>query len=736
MGRLLLIFAPLVGSIEALTAAPPPRHYSYSGNDPAQWTSTVIPARYATAATANFTVFPCNSSQCSIGRVIVDAAGNTYVVGSRSFQIQQGSGSVQVSDVFVAKLDPAGATIFLVTLGGKGIDAGRAIALDAAGNMFIGGSTTSPNFPLRNALQTRPGVGATAFLVKLSPDGGQLLYSSYFGGTASMSSVTSIAVDTSGNLWTTGQTGSRDFPITPGMPAGLVSGLAPGGVIGTFVAKISASGDRILSSGIISGTAVACTGGSSCFLSTRNIAPTALALDAAGNAYVAGNANVTDLPTTEGVLVRQGLGGWAARINGSAPKIDYLTYIGATRYGSGTFVSAADAVYGLTVDRAGNAYLAGSTNDPKFPVTPGAFQTAYSGPADPPNLGTGPPTDAFVAKLNPQGTAFVYATFLGGSGNDSATGIALDSSGSMYLTGATQSADFPTTTNLSAGHDFIAVLNPGGSALSYSARYPDGSVTQSLAVDSGGRVRAASPTGVVSSFILNATPATMLLGIASAAGGSLGPAVAPGEVISLFGTQLGPMNGVVATAGGSGKMPTTLGGTQVLFDGIAAPLLYADGSQINAVSPFGLTPGKATTVRILTASGPAPDFPGIVIPSRLSIFRSGAAAAALNEDGTINSPSNPAKIGSVMAVWATGAGAVYPVPAEGQVATAAWDYQCCQLHVFDKPLQIVYGGVAPGMVAGVVQINFRVGTDIPVGGEGQVYVTASPVSAAVIYVTP
>ena len=84
----------------------------------------------------------------------------------------------------------------------------------------------------------------------------------------------------------------------------------------------------------------------------------------------------------------------------------------------------------------------------------------------------------------------------------------------------------------------------------------------------------------------------------------------------------------------------------------------------------------------------------------------------MNQDGTINSPSNPAKLGSVVSIWTTGIGAVYQPPPDGQIATGVQDYNCCNVYVFDKPTEVLYAGAAPGMVAGVVQVNFRVPADL------------------------
>jgi uncharacterized protein (TIGR03437 family) len=128
-------------------------------------------------------------------------------------------------------------------------------------------------------------------------------------------------------------------------------------------------------------------------------------------------------------------------------------------------------------------------------------------------------------------------------------------------------------------------------------------------------------------------------------------------------------------------LPTRIGGTQVLFDGVAAPLLYVDQDQINAVTPFGLTPGKNRTVRVTTGTASSAVFTAVVIPSQPAIFTTATGAAAVNQDGTINSSSNPAKLGWVVSIWTTGIGAVDPAPPDGQIAIGAQDYHCCNVYV-------------------------------------------------------
>jgi hypothetical protein len=188
-----------------------------------------------------------------------------------------------LNDVFVTKLDPSGNIVFTATFGGKGSDTGNAIAVDPSGNIWVGGETSSGDFPLRDALQTLPGTGSTGFLVKLAPDG-TVIYSTYFGGLLGSSSVNGIATDESGNLYVTGSTSSSDFPTTPGLPAAKVSSAELAGVSGAFITKLDPTGLMISYSALIAGTQVDCSGGSSCFLMQREAAGVGIAVDSAGEA--------------------------------------------------------------------------------------------------------------------------------------------------------------------------------------------------------------------------------------------------------------------------------------------------------------------------------------------------------------------------------------------------------------------------------------------------------------------
>ncbi|MBF0568335.1 MAG: SBBP repeat-containing protein [Nitrospirae bacterium] len=204
---------------------------------------------------------------------------------------------------------------------------------------------------------------------------------------------------------------------------------------------------------------------------------TGIAVDSSGNAYVTGRTASTDFPTTTGTFrtsLKGTYGAFITKLNSTGTALVYSTYLGGSASDSGT---------GIAVDSSGNAYVAGQTASTDFPTTTGAYQTTLKGS-----------TDAFITKLNATGTALVYSTYLGGSGNDSGTGIAVDSSGNAHVTGQTASTDFPITTGayqttLKGSTDaFITKLNATGTALVYST-YLGGSGSDSsagIAVDSSG----------------------------------------------------------------------------------------------------------------------------------------------------------------------------------------------------------------------------------------------------------
>jgi uncharacterized protein (TIGR03437 family) len=654
------------------------------------------------ASAGEFTTSLGDVNPYVISALTTDSAGNTYVVGSRelggtvTFSMLTGAMLPIVfespgggSDVFVSKLDPNGKLLFTDTFAGKGIDTGTAIALDPSGNIYIAGTTTSNDFPLSRPLINQPSTSGTGFIVKLTNDGTTILYSTYFGGTLGATSITSLATDSNGNLYLTGITTASDFPRTAGTPFGPIhAGSSP--VSGAIIASISVAGDKILYSGVIAATA-----------STPLAALTAgvgIAVDAAGNAYVACNTNNPNLPTT----VFSPYGGFLAKVNaaGSALTIFEFSSVRA-EMGSGSSVTFGTALSAIAVDASGNAYLAGSSS--ALQTTPGSLQPVPNGSGG----------DGFLAKLAANGTTFLWATYLPGSSGATPQSISIDGNGNVWATGT---GAVPNTNGWTTGSGFLIGVNSSGSKVKYSALYPAGTVEQSVAVDSSGLIHVAGLNGFVSAIAPTA-PIMRIFDFQNAAGGSATARISPAEVISIYGPGIGPSTAATA-APVNGFYPNTLAGVQVTINGMNMPLLYVSSNQINAVVPMELAPGAAATVRVIDGSAVSPDYPVWIDASAAQAF-----PTVLNQDGTVNSQTNPAKSGSTITFYGTGwQSSFYPL-ADGQVATAAQDacMGTCYLEANSffiiSTVDVLYAGTAPGIVAGVSQFNIRFG-DIT-GGSGQ-----------------
>jgi hypothetical protein len=366
---------------------------------------------------------------------------------------------------------------------GSGGDTGNGIAVDADGNAYVTGYTTSLDFPTTlNAFQSVSApAGPNAFVTKLNPTGTGLVYSTYLGGSDS-DAARSIAVDASGSAYVTGSTRSNDFPTTAG--AFQPTFTAPAGVANAFVTKLDPSGSTLVYSTYLGGSGVYGDFGSG------------IAVDSAGEAYVIGTTSSNDFPTAAAFQPTLAGGSrfgaqnaFVTKLNSTGSALVYSTYLG------GSSSRAPDSGYGIAVDVDGNAYVTGYTTSNNFPTTPGAFQPAISGPY----FSGGIPQDAFVTKFDPAGSV-VYSTYLGGSYDDSGVGIAVDAAGNAYVTGGTASSDFPTTAGVfqpaSSGGAFVTKLDPTGSALVYSTYLGgySGAGSRGIAVDGNGNAYVAGQT--------------------------------------------------------------------------------------------------------------------------------------------------------------------------------------------------------------------------------------------------
>ncbi len=343
-------------------------------------------------------------------------------------------------------------------LGAGGSETGWAIAVDSSGSAYIAGQTNSTNFPTTQDAFQKSSTGAgDVFVIKLNPAGNALIYSTYIGGGGEDFGF-GVAVDAAGNAYVTGQTSSPNFPTTPGA----FQTMYGGGASDAFVLKLNPSGSALVYSTYLGAGA----GGIVEFFDET---AKAIAVDATGAAYVTGETLSPNFPLVNpfqsqfrsGLCLFDDFGSpctdaFVAKLNPAGTALVYSTYLG----GNGT-----DTGTGIVVDAAGAAYVTGLTAARDFPITPGAFQTQAGGSS----TGRGFSGDAFVTKLAPSGSSLVYSTYLGGGGDDKSSGIAIDSEGSAYVGGTTDSFNFPTTTGafqVSNGGSPAYKSTTGGSSFS------------------------------------------------------------------------------------------------------------------------------------------------------------------------------------------------------------------------------------------------------------------------------
>lgn len=329
-------------------------------------------------------------------------------------------------------IDPV--LLYSTYLGGSDSDQSNGIALDGATDAYITGSTTSSNFPTANARQTAA-AGSDAFVTKLNSTGTALIYSTYLGGMGEDGG-SGIAVDSQGNGYVTGTTKSADFPTVNGLstPTDCLPGpLIPEGSklcseYKGFVVKLNSAGDGLVFSTYLSGNCCDDFG-------------SGIATDSAGNAYVTGLAFSDNFPITPRAYQATHRGFTDAFVAkfGATGNLIYSTYLGGDNFEGGE---------GIAVDGSGNAYVAGYTDSTNFP-TANPSQASLGGTCP---GGDTVCSDAFVAKLSPDGSALIYSTYLGGQDEDSAAGIALDTAGNDYVIGTTKSVNFPIVNALSGSN--------------------------------------------------------------------------------------------------------------------------------------------------------------------------------------------------------------------------------------------------------------------------------------------
>jgi uncharacterized protein (TIGR03437 family) len=718
--------------------------------------------------------------------VAMDAQGNVYVTGQTSspnYPIVGGINAPETNNStpipFIAKINPsasgAASVVWSTVLGGGSLGTfSLGVAVDTNGDVYAGGFTFS-SFDFvttQKAFQTSANCmtninGANSnclsgWVAKISPGGNQLIYSTFLSG-GRLDSVFGIAADASGNAYVAGITGSLHFP-TRGLPTFQP---ALNGSQNGFVAKLSADGSSLLSSTLFGGEGTEFLEG--------------MALDANGIVYVGGNTTSTHLPVTQNAY-QSSLGGahtagFLAAFDltqGGPSVLVYSTYLGGPSPGGNSGVNA------IAVDSTGTFYATGYTTDANFPVTSGAFQSKFGGAilTDTGNV-TG---DAFVVKLSPsaQGSAQLkYSSFFGGVGNEDAAAIAIDSAGRMVIGGTTGSSNLPVTAdayeccfanpgNLASKSTggFVARIDPsksGPSGLLY-ATYIGGSPGAfgnigGVAMNSAGTVAAVAGWITASNFpvtagafekkvpsnsdggylaTFNFATSGPLVTTAANAASFQSAGFSPGLIFTLIGTALGPVAPFGPQLDATGKVSTLVDGTQVLVDGVPAPLLYGSATQINAVAPYELAAkvGQTVFAQVVSNGVAGNVMPVTVVATAPAIFyNAGGQGAILNQDSSVNGANNPAAKGSYISIYCTGEGQTTSAGVDGAIANepvAQLPHPVASVSVTIGGIavpatDIYYAGAAPQSVAGLLQVTVKVPANaasgnipvvVTVGGQG------------------
>jgi hypothetical protein len=476
--------------------------------------------------------------------IVIDNGGAVYVVGytnSPDFPTTIGALDriYNGGDAFVVKLNAAGSALLYATyLGGTSYDEGEGIAIDTSGAAYITGYTTSSDFPTTLGALDRIYDYYDSFVVKLNATGSALAYSTFLGGN-SMDYGRDVVIDTGGSAYVTGYTASTDFPTTPG-----AFDTSAHGNWDTFVVKLNSTGKALTYSTLL--------GGSNADYGED------IASDTSGAVYVTGYTTSSEFPTTAGAFSPSFIGGqdaFVVKLNSTGSALTYGTFLGGSNYEYGQ---------GITVDTSGAAYVTGQTYSSDFPTTTGAFDSGYN-----------ENYDVYLAKLNPSGSSLSYATFLGGSDYDNCYGIAVNSSGSVYIAGYTKSPNFPIT---AGAFDTI-----------FSGDYDIFLAKMTIPIATTG-------IPVLSSIF----PTGKWAG-------------RPGSTLTLYGSKFVP--GSVVRWNGSNRVTTYVNSGQLTAAITTADLATAS---INNVTVFNPAPGGGTSVsKVFTVKNDVPVITGLYPLSKL-----------------------------------------------------------------------------------------------------------------------
>ncbi len=640
-----------------------------------------------------------------------------------------------------------------ISLGGFGALAipSMSSVTDGAGNIFVAATIAdaagkAPPFPQIGGVGcgdniSQPTACSDVAIYKFSA-AGVLDYVTYLAGEdQEIPGFVAIAPD--GALVVAGSTDSADFPVTatalqPAYAGPPAVSEAPEFIGGDYFATILDPATGQLQSSTYFGGPNPDTMGSA-------------ALGADGSLYFfqggPGTTFSTEMPVTSGALLAACqsdpcTNGYVAHVS---PALDKLLY--------GTYLPGVPQVTPQLYSD-GSVYYAGRA-DAGFPTTPGAYQTQNAGG-----------DDGIIARLDPTGSRLLFGTYFGGPNSDWIVDMAVAPDGSVWaavysfvqccVTGenelihldakgenllANQPIDEGHMVVDKAGDLFVLAhgnftVSPGAllssscdGSLAYLELSPTGQqlfatyLPPDIGAFDGADAQGTPYLGIVNmgevtgrvQVVQNQSTGPFAGCIVDAAGFGNAQTVSPGAIVSIFGSQLGPSQGVGFQLE-NGLVPTTLGGTQVLVNGEPAPLLYSSAAQLNLILPYSLVVGSQPTIQVVNNGTSANQMSASVLAQGISIFSVGnSAAAALNQDGTLNSPQNPAKAGSVVMLFGTGGGATVPPSVAGEVTPLVLRplANTPDVTVDTTNLVVEWAGAAPGLVSGVTQVNVQLPDVIP-----------------------
>ncbi len=611
----------------------------------------------------------------------VDTAGNIYL-GGRTISTDWPT-ATDSGKSFLLALSPTGTVRYAKTF--DEVDRVWAIAVAADGTIYAAGQCITFRAPVNGFQSTYGGGEYDAFFFTLN-QAGTVLSRSYFGGNGN-DEIWDMSIEPGGNLSVAGVSSSTNLPA-PGFPAlGGTINLAPGRM---FYASVDLPGRQVAhilnipaATGrpyrVIAGKTGVWVAG----FAGANLAVT-------GNAWQSTKTNDEDH--------------FLVRINYQGGRIGYATYAHAVQVGFGP---------GLTVDENDRAFMTGHIQGPPqanpWRVSGDALQLTHGG-------ATG---DAYLLAVQPNGTVD-HATFLGGPGLERGNDVASLGGGKFAWLGTAYADGLPVTAAATQtqtrglGDFWVGIYQLGTPPVTPPPVNPP--------PVNPPPVQPTPPT-LSASAVVN--------GASFQAGG-----VAPGEIVTLYPQNAGPEVLVGAQLTPQNRLATLIGETRVLFDGVAAPMLYTSKGQISAIVPYGVA-GRATTsveVEYKNLKSAAVAVP--VAASAPALFTTnGTQAVAVNGNVCCNSASSRIAPGGVLVLYATGEGEPTPMPVDGSVSNYATlaEYPRPKLPVSvtvgGKLATILYAGAAPGLVAGVMQLNIQLAADTPSGAAVPIVVSVGGASS-------